>query len=353
MNSKGTENSSLGNTDLKAQRKLIQGQLSMGKLIFLAAISLLLSVFGPLSLMAPIPLTMAFLLYGKSRALVMGLGIACLLWALSFGFKELNQLVYSAGVFSLALVYAYLIQSSIRQKIAPMKALIITGAKLLGFWSLLLFVTAAMMNFQVKTKLTEALGERIEYFKTSETYSQQYQTLKNSSAEEAKVLLDTLEKPEMIVEAALNWAPASLFVGTFFSLWLCLFIVMRNSILWRPLWNYPHTIIQMIRFRMPDVFVWPLIAGLVLFLGGEYIGFTLGEILGGNLLIGLSVFYFFQGFGIVIESLTYFGVLGIFRSLLLVFILFFAWRFVVLIGLFDTWINFRKFLKNKDEGDRS
>lgn len=353
MNSKWTQDSSLKNAGLKAQRELIQGQLSMGKLVFLAGVSLLLSVFGPLSLMAPIPLTMAFLLYGRPRSLAMGIGVASLLWGLSLGFEQLNQLAYSAGIFSLAVLYAYLIQDSVQKKLPPMKTLVVSGAKLLGLWSALILIASAMMNFQVKSQLTEVLSERIEFFKTDETYSQQYQSLKNSSAEEAKILLDTLEKPEVIVEAILSWAPASFFVGTFFSLWLCLFIVMRNSMIWRPLWNYPHTIIQMIRFRMPDVFVWPLIAGLVLYLGSEYIDFPLGEILGGNLLIGLAVFYFFQGFGIVIESLTYFGILGIFRSLLLVVILFFAWRFVVLVGLFDTWINFRKFLKNKDEGDRS
>lgn len=353
MNSKWTQDSSLSNAGLKAQRELIQGQLSMGKLIFLSGVSLLLSVFGPLSLMAPIPLTMAFLLYGRPRALSLGVGVACLLWGLSLGFEQLNQLAFSAGIFSLALLYGFLIQDSVQKKLTPMKTLVVSGSKLLGLWALLLLVGAAIVNFQVKTQLTQVLSDRIEFFKTDETYSQQYQALENSSAEEAKILLDTLEKPEVIVEAMLNWAPVSLFVGTFFSLWLCLFIVMRNSMIWRPLWNYPHTVLNMIRFRMPDVFVWPLIAGLVLYLGSEYVNFPQGEVMGGSLLIALAVFYFFQGFGIVVESLTYFGILGIFRSILLVVILFFAWRFVVLLGLFDTWINFRKFLKNKDEGERS
>lgn len=331
--------------NFETQRELIQGQLSFGKLLFLGFVTIVLSVFGPLSLLAPVPLTMGFLLYGSSKTLIMGSGIAVVLWIVTLTAPGLPQVGLSAGIFTTALLYAFLVFRFIRDGIHPVTGMMRAGLTLMVLWLVLAAGVFILSGGQVHTVLTQALTERIEMFKTDTAYAPQYERLVNSSEADAKTLVDTLSKPEVIVATFLKWLPAGIFVGTFFTLWVCLVMVLRNSIIWKPLWNYEFSLRDLTSFKVPDYFVYPVILGLALVLTGDMTEFAVGEMIGGNILAILALFYFFQGFGIVMESFTHFGIMGLMRSLLIMFVLFFAWRVVVFLGLFDTWINFRKFLK--------
>lgn len=347
MTNRPTENS-FKTADYQAQRELIQGQLSFGKLVFLGVVTVVLSLFGPLSLLAPVPLTMGFLLYGANQALKMSLAFALVLWAIALSVPAVPQITLTAGIFSTALLYAYLVYRFINRGIHPVKGLIQSGVILLSLWGLLGLGLVVLSGGDVHSMLTQQLSEKISMFKTDPVYAPQYERLANASDTQAKLLIDTLEKPEMIVSTFLKWLPAGVFVGTFFTLWVCLVMVLRNSIIWRPLWNYSFGLRDLTSFKVPDLFVYPLILSLVLLLTADMTNFTLGEVIGGNILVALALFYFFQGFGIVMEAFTHFGIMGIIRSLLMMLVLFFAWRVVVFLGLFDTWINFRKFLKKAE-----
>jgi hypothetical protein len=328
-----------------SSRELIQGQLTLGKLVFLGGISVVLSLFGPLSLLAPVPLSMAFLLYGPRRAGMLGVGLAALLWGLSLGLNAGLELLPLTGVFSLSVVYAFLVYSFIVAKEHPVTGLLKSGGKLIAFWCVLGLGAWVLSGFNLHGTVTEALAERIELFKTDPKYAPQYESLRNTTTPQAKMLLDTLDRPEALVSSMLKWLPGAVVVGTFFSLWVTLFVILRNSLIWRQLLRYPYGFSELMRFRVPDVFVYAVIAGFALLLGSEYIHFPLGEVLGGNLLLSLAVFYFFQGFGITMDGLAALRIGGLWRSLMLLVIMFFAWRMVVLAGLFDTWINFRRFFK--------
>lgn len=344
MTNRPTEDS-FKTANFETQRELIQGQLSFGKLIFLGFVTIVLSAFGPLSLLAPVPLTMAFLLYGSSKTLLMGSVLAAVLWTVTLTAPGLPQIGLSAGIFTTAFLYAFLVFRFVRDGINPVTGMMKSGLTLMALWLVLAAGVFVLAGGEVQTVLTQALTDRIEMFKTDEAYALQYERLVNSSEADAKMLVDTLSKPELIVSTFLKWLPAGIFVATFFTLWVCLVMVLRNSIIWKPLWNYKFSLRDLTSFRMPDYFVYPVILGLVLVLTGDMTEFAMSEVIGVNILAILALFYFFQGFGIVMESFTHFGIMGLMRSLLIMFVLFFAWRVVVFLGLFDTWINFRKFLK--------
>ena len=98
--------------------------------------------------------------------------------------------------------------------------------------------------------------------------------------------------------------------------------------------------------------MWPLIGGLALAVGGDYLFGSTGITIGANLLYCLSVFYFFQGFGIMSALLDHIKLKGFLRAMLTVSALVLAWRVLVIVGVFDNWVNFRKFLIDKSEGDQ-
>lgn len=350
MTENNTQQTSIDNADPApklSHRDLIQGQLTIGKLLFLGGVSLVLSFFGPLSILAPVPLTMAFLLYGAKKSWALGLGISLVLWGLSLGLSSGSQLLPMAGLFTFALLCSYLTFHSIERKKHPIVGLVHSGAVVLGLWSLLGIAALIATRFNLQDSLTQVLAERIEFFKTDPTYAPQYEAIKNTATPQAKLMLDTLEKPAEIVKMFLSWLPGALVVGTFFSLWVLKFVILRNSLIWRQLWNYPFGFKDLVRFRVPDYAVYGVIAGLVFMLADEYLPFQGGSIIGGNILLAMSIFYFFQGFGVTVDGLGALKIGGLSRSLILMLTMFFAWRVVVIMGLFDTWINFRRFFKNK------
>jgi uncharacterized protein YybS (DUF2232 family) len=131
--------------------------------------------------------------------------------------------------------------------------------------------------------------------------------------------------------------PSLMIVGTGFALWL-------NVVIAKPLFKlrnleYPD-FIPMDRWQAPDNLVWGLIvAGFALFLSSGNI-----EFLAINTLIVISAIYLFHGLAIVVFFLNKYKVptwirFGIY-FLIMVQQLFFA--VLILAGLFDQWVDFRK-----------
>lgn len=100
--------------------------------------------------------------------------------------------------------------------------------------------------------------------------------------------------------------------------------------------------------------VYPVIVGLGLYVGSDYGLFEKSEFWGGNILYCLAPFYFFQGLGVYLDFLSFLRVGGLIRSLFVFGTVLMGWRYLIVVGLFDLWINFRRFFKidNDKEGDR-
>ena len=181
--------------------------------------------------------------------------------------------------------------------------------------------------------------------------NQEIQNALNLGGEKAILLKEILSKPQEMTKEILSWSFAVVFSGIYLSVWASFYFVLRNSLAWRLKKNYPFGVVHFTHFKLPFTLVYLLIIGLGLTLGGEYIT-SYAPVIGMNILYCLGSLYFFQGFGLMYDFLVVKRIRGFLRSLIIMSALMFAWRFIAFLGLFDVWVNFRKFLKKKDEGDR-
>ena len=326
--------------------KIFDQQASLGKLVFLAVIAVALCSFGPLSVFAPVPLILVFLLYGRLTSLFVGGICTSALWFVSV--KYAIPLVIT-GMYLSAFLYAILIAEIIFRNINPVKGLIYTGIILVTIVGSFLIAYNRFGKVSVKAELTSSVVKLMEMVKEQ---NKNNETL-NSNGEDARALQDFISKPEVLANEIYGVLPAVIFVFSFFGLWISLYMTLRNSIIWRYKHPYSFGLKDLINFRAPDFFVWPLILSLVFIVGGDYGVPKAAVIAGNNLIYCLGVFYLFQGFGVYNAFLEYLKFGGFLKTMFVVFTLVMAYKFLAILGMFDLWFDFRKFFTNKkkDEGD--
>lgn len=324
--------------------KVFDQRASFGKLMFLAVISVALCSFGPLSVFAPVPLILAFLLYGRLTTLFIGGVCTSALWFLSVKFA-IPQVI--AGMYLTAFLYAVLITEVILRNINPVKGLIYSGVILVTIFGGLLIAYDQLGASSVKAELNVSVVKLLAMVK------EQNKEALNSNGEEARAFQDFISKPEELANEIYSILPSITFVFVFFGLWISLYMTLRNSAIWRYKNLYSYSLKDLINFRAPDFFVWPLILSLVFVVGSGYGLPKSTEVIGSNLLYCLGVFYLFQGFGVYNAFLKYLKIGGFMKTIFVVFTLVMAYKFLAILGMFDMWFDFRKFLTNKkkDEGD--
>jgi hypothetical protein len=333
-------------TKVADNNKIFDQRASFGKLVFLAVISVALCSFGPLSVFAPVPLILAFLLYGRLITLFVGGICTSALWFVSV--KYAIPLVI-AGMYLSAFLYAILIAEVILRNINPVKGLIYSGIILVTIVGGSLVVYNQVGKVSVKTELTESVVKLMAMVKEQNKNNETF----NSNSEEARTFQDFISKPQELANEIFGVLPAVIFVFAFFGLWISLYMTLRNSVIWRFKHSYSFSLKDLINFRAPDFFVWPLILSLVCVVGADYGLPKIATVIGTNLLYCLGVFYLFQGFGVYNAFLKYLKIGGFLKTMFVVFTLVMAYKFLAILGMFDLWFDFRKFLTNKkkDEGD--
>ncbi|MFA6238328.1 MAG: DUF2232 domain-containing protein [Bacteriovorax sp.] len=328
------------------QNKVFDQRASFGKLLFLAVISVALCSFGPLSVFAPVPLILAFLLYGRLTTLFMGGVCTTALWIISVKFAIPLMI---AGMYLTAFLYAILIAEVILRNINPVKGLMLSGIMLVTLIGSALIAYNQLGKTSVKAELKANVIKLLALVKEQNKDNEALKT----NGEDARAFQDFISKPEELAAEIYSILPSIIFVFVFFGLWISLYMALRNSIIWRYKVLYSYSLKDLINFRVPDFFVWPLILSLVCLVGSDYGLPKTAEVIGTNLLYCLGVFYLFQGFGVYNAFLKYLKIGGFMKTLFVVFTLVMAYKFLAILGMFDMWFDFRKFLTNskKDEGD--
>jgi len=317
---------------------------SWGRLVFLGLMSAALSSFQLFWLFVPVPLTMAILIYGRGKGLALGvLGIGALL------VLSLTTQIYplaAVTVFAGAFIEAAILGEIIIRKMNPIKGMLVAGLLMLAIVVAGIATTHFFGKVSIHEATTQAVTQFIEQVKSSNT------EIMNGSGEEARIWRDYMEQPGVLADKIIAMAPMAIFGSIYFGLWLCLFIILRNSLVWKERLNYPYVLKDLIEFRVPFNMVWGLIFGLVMYLLGGTLYGEQAEIWGETIIYCTGVFYFFQGFGVFSELLNKLRLFGFTRAIMIVLTVFTAWRLIALVGLFDVWFNFRKYFKKKnDEGD--
>lgn len=317
------------------------GHLSWTKLAFLMFLSMVFT-YGPFSLFAPVPLIFGILLYGRAKSLATFTGLVVILGFLSLKIPAIASAF--VAIYLLAYLNASLIAETIFRKVRPIKGLLISGGLLISLSLLLVFAYVGISKISISDQVLTFVTQSFESFKSQNT------ELLKAGGKEARELAILLENPKEVANDLLKWSFSFLFVGSFLGLWITLFLVLKRSLIWRQTVSYPYTIRDLVHIRLPEHVAWPLIVGLSLFLLGDQLG-PAAEVIGGNILACLGVFYFFQGFGVFLDLLTHLKIFGFFRSVMVLLTMMTAWKVLVIVGVFDVWINFRRFFNNKKEGD--
>lgn len=319
--------------------------LSIGKLVFLGFVTLALCSFGPLSFFASVPLSVAILLYGRPKSVVLMGGFFALTTLLAIQFPPIAYLPF---LYLMAGALGTMNAEVILRKWHPMKGILLFGMTILSIAFAIVIVVALTSELSL-TALTE------QYVQTLFTQLKlQNAELLNAGGEQARMLEDLLSQPKEVAAEVLNWAPAMIFIVTFFSLWACQFLILRNSLLWKLKHAYPYSAKELVNFKVPDFFLYPLLAGMAIVVGAEYAPEAISGallVVGQNVLYGVCVFYFFQGFGVYTKFLDYARIHGFIRTFLVLFTLTVAWRIILLVGILDTWIGFRERLAAKKNNE--
>lgn len=332
-------------SELENARQLLVPELSLGKLAFLGVLAFLFSSLEPFALFASIPFTISFLLYGKLKTFALGVvGMA-----LAFLLTQVQLYQGSAlGTFPLALIYGYLISRSILKEEHPAQGIFKNG---LGVF-LLFMGLITTFHFSYDGGLRAFLTPYVE--KAATQYYKNVEGVVGVPGEQIRQLEDVIKDPSLVVDPVLNYGTGFIFIGVFLSFWVGTFVALRMAPLWKAFHSYKYNVKSLTSFQMPQEMIFPLIAVLAIAVGNVYELFgPWADVVGFNAILMLGIFYFFQGFGILSELLTYWSFFGFLRSMVIFFTVIMAYHVVALVGVLDMWVNFRRFFKKEnDEGDK-
>jgi hypothetical protein len=301
-----------------------------GKLAFLALVSASLSSFLPF--FAPVPMVLASIHYGRKTGLILGIVCSLLLIFASTIIPQVTPVIYIA--FMISFIFSLMVSESFFRQISPVRGIIIPGLSVIAFFVIVWGVASLLTEFSLVSELERNITLFVDEF---------------IKANPDLIPLDKVKEYKVdLVKTYLEGIPSAFVAGIFITLWISFFVVLRNSVIWLKDIDYPYTIDNLITFKVPYFFVWPLITSLVLLLVGDILFGDVAVLIGKNALFSLGIFYFFQGFGIYLDLLNTFRIRGFMRSTLIIITVVLASKFVAAAGIFDMWFDLRKFFVKND-----
>lgn len=295
-----------------------------------------------MAVFAPFPLALAIILYGRTKGyFVGGLGVALSLVFASMVYGDLTLFGFYLCVF----VFGAGIAEIVIRGVPPIKGLVAFG---LGF---ILLTSAALASLMVSLKTTpqEFIIQQIE--KSADKIAEQKKVVEMSADKDSIQVLQLLDRPDLLATEMMESFPSYFFMGVFLMLWFNMFLVLKSRRLLFSGNDYPHSEKVLLNFKVPFGFVPVLMTGLVLAIWGKELGTFPYETIGLTLIKCLGIFYFFQGFGIFSEMLNFLGIIGFFRTLIVMITVFMASYLIAVAGLFDNWFDFRKYLVKRKMED--
>ncbi len=315
--------------------------LTTSRLLLLGASSVVLCISFIMSVFAPFPLALAVILYGRLKGFLVGLaGLGLSFVFASAVYADLTLFGFYLFVF----VFAFGIAEIVLRGFAPVKGLVGFGLGIL----LIMSTGFGLLMYNLKTTPKQFIIEQLE--KSSEQIAKQKEVVEMSGEKDAIEVLQLLDRPDLLANEVVNSFPSYLFMGVFLMLWFNMFLVLKSRRLLFAGHDYPHDEKRLLGFKVPFEFVLLLALGLVLAIWGEQLGHASYETIGFTIIKCLGTFYFFQGFGVFTALLNFLGIMGFFRSLIVMITVFVANPLIAVAGLFDNWFDFRKyFVQRKTE----
>lgn len=314
-------------------------QLSKGRLLLLGVSSVILCVSFIMSVFAPFPLALANILYGRTLGLLTG--VFGLLLSLAFAtavYADLTLFWFYACVFAFGVGIAEIV----RRGVPPIKGMVVFG---LSFIAVVVSAGYLYIKSQNMT-VHQFVVAQIEMSK--EKITEQKKIIEQSADKDSIEVLQLLDRPDLLASELIQKFPGYFFIGVFLMLWFNMFLVLKSRRLLLSGQDYPYSERNLLNFKVPFEFVFLLVAGFVLALWSADMGYPNLEPVGFTIIKCLGIFYFFQGFGVFSDLLTFVGIAGIFRALIVMLVILMANYLIAAVGLFDNWFDFRKYFVKRN-----
>lgn len=294
-----------------------------------------------MAIFAPFPLALAVILYGRSKGYLTGLAGLVLSYVFaSMVYGDLTLFGFYVGV----MIFGFGVAEIVLRGISPIKGLVSFG---MGF----ILLTAAAFGFMMssmKTTPREFILQQIE--RSADKIAEQKKVVEQSGDKDSIEVLQLLDRPDLLAKEMIESFPSYYFMGVFLMLWFNMFMVLKGRRLLFSGQDYPYSERNLLNFKVPFGFIVVLACGLALAVWGEQLGSTTFESIGHTIIFCLGIFYFFQGFGVFSDLLNFLGIVGFFRTLIVMITIFTGSYLIAFAGLFDNWFDFRKyFVKRKTE----
>lgn len=303
----------------------------------LVALSFCLSIF--LSVFAAIPLAFGVLIYGRKlgylSATVFGLISAII--SLSYGGG-----VGLIGIYLFSFIIAVVCAEATLRNFNPIKVILFGG--------IALFLTSSVSILgYLKSQDTTLKAVTVKFIETNAEALKQnvFNTSKAGNVEEGMKSLSMLENPEKTAEQIIKEIPGYMMLTNFLVFWFIMFLLLKYKRLRYGVEKDAYTEKDLLSFKMPDYYIWIVIIALALLIWGSELG-EWHSSFGHFLIQSLGAFYFFQGFGLYMEFLNFVNFYGFLRVVLVSVTVFTAGSLIAIIGLFDMFVDFRKYLKKKE-----
>lgn len=322
----------------------VKGQLTNAKLFLLLMIGFALSTVLPM--FAAIPLTLSFLFYGPLKTSLAGLGILVVILAAAMSFPVLSFFKEGALFFFGAFGFAWIVQLIVEKNENPADGFIKRG---LALFLTIVFIFGLMLALSGKS-YTHLIGELVDQ---QVVYLQNFLNANRAEldGEQLRSMEDLIKAPSEIVTEFVNYSFSAAFFAVILNLWVTLFIVLKNALVWKNFKNYDYEVRDLLKFKAPFPLVFVLVSALILVLVGERVAGQWLEVVGENLLYCLGLIYFFQGMGVFLGSLNFLKVKGFMRAAFCLLAIVYGHKMIALVGIFDNWFDFSRMLEKKNEGD--
>lgn len=314
--------------------------------LLFSGVSLICFVSIVFSMFAAFPLSLSIMSLGRTK----GYLVIFITWVLSYGLSLINY--NDASLFfayTPVIILGVTISEILIRKEKPSNGIIKYGLLL----ATLLLGSITLIYFSNEQAI---LNELATYSKNiALEFEKQKSQLMNENSNQAYEILAFFQNTKEFTKTVLEMIPRTLFVGLFISLWANLILVLRTRKFFFDRSIYPYSEKELLNFKLSENLIWVLILFIAFAITGYELENSAFTFWGETGLWCVGVFYFFQGMGIFLDSLTFFKIYGFMRFFFIFGLIMFTpfwWAIVAGIGVFNTFFNFReKISKNKIQGD--
>ncbi len=233
--------------------------------------------------------------------------------------------------YSIAMIPAgYILSTSGQAKHSPALSGFLGTLALVCGWLLLIggFSLASGVSpySTINASLAQTIDETLAYYNQSNSFDAETMAVIGSTLEQMKTVVPLI-LPGVLISCALAVSQVTMMMG--------------NLLVRKHCQQEPWPLFRL--WQLPDKLIWLGIAGIA----ATYLLSGSPRVIAANILILLTTVYCFQGFSICVFYMHKWNVPLLFRSFLYVMIILqsFGTIFLLFLGVFDTWFDFRKLSK--------